>query len=78
MNQSSQKPNYGIDAPGVISQPHRHRHFDRYLFLNNKNWKRKYRYLRFSLDGLVPDIGRFLMLFYSLKGKYTHRDRMLS
>lgn len=75
------KINYGIDAPGVI----------RNLFISGIAVFLIMLFFPVIRVGSVVIItggliwtasflvlGGFLMLFYSLKGKYTHRDRMLN
>jgi SAM-dependent methyltransferase len=83
MNQpvTASKINYGIDAPGVI----------RNLFISGIAVFLimlffpviKIGSVVILTGGLIWTasflvLGGFLMLFYSLKGKYTHRDRMLN
>jgi arsenite methyltransferase len=75
------KINYGIDAPGVI----------RNLFLaaaiiivvvwffpHIKIGSTDIDISGFTWSGISLAVVGYLMLFYSLKGKYAHRDRMLS
>lgn len=80
MKPNTGKPSYGIDAPGVI----------RNLFIAGIILFIiiiffpiiKIGPVQLLTDGFVWTagfliLGGCLMLFYSLKGKYTHRDRML-
>jgi arsenite methyltransferase len=81
MSSPSTKPDYGIDAPGVI----------RNLFIAGVIWLLLFRFLpsftignvtfllspMFRNTGIACFVGGILMLTYSKYGKFKHRDRML-
>jgi len=75
MNSSIQKPDYGIDAPGVIR--------NNFIvaagcfvlsFLLTRVGVPHIAFICPGVSFLVPAL---LMMLYSLRGKYKHRDRML-
>jgi arsenite methyltransferase len=78
---TNQKPNYGVDAPGII----RNIFIIAFAALLVALFVPPFKIGHFVIDpggfiwsAIWLSVGGFLMLFYSLYGKYKHRDRMLA